>query len=373
MINMCGREEDAILFGMLLNGLSVELARQFPGGKIERISFCTGMVGAYRIEIHGDRKASVFAKRGDVRPAANGNWLMQRSGVPAPRATGGVSGAGSFSMIEPLGKRIPFGFENNILNFEGQVFLDGEGHFVEGRIVDGIDIFELEKKPGLMNMLTDALNRKRFFEEMGYAVTAAYATGTWDRNDGNLWVSAIEIMRPEPRIIANLETRGHWVFKDARDRMLMLKFASIDNDSAATYYVLHDPARGMDLGKQNARFADEDLWRIINAISRQTGLPKDQLHQEAFGGSSPAFTAGAMRWMRDFGSSPRYRQEIHDFMVAHSQDPAGVNFSQNDSFTSQMMFHGIAQFDIPCNGDPYYLVGMSGETGANGVFRIRDR
>jgi hypothetical protein len=363
--------DDGFIFGMITSGDMIGAVREmYPEGVISNIEFRNGLVGAYEVRIvdTAGQEHTLYIKRQDLRPDRAGSEYSNASGVPAPEIVISRRSGAQLEYLTPDGSTSRFGILRAMGEFDGQLRMAGRDLHVRAIAESGIgDIID---DPQMLQIFRS--DPQRFWEEFGFAMTGSFATGIFDRHEINVRAVVLEIVNPTRQDLDALRAAGHRVVRDSSGRYTVFRIGGIDTDSGGSFLVAADAAGRYDFTQMVDRFGRTDLHRLFvrmtnirnlmeQADATAQGRPARTFRVEstiaqAFGtASAPGpFQAGMQRWMREFGASQGYRQDMVRRFTSHGGETAGMGQSLHDSpdLLSQLLSSGMTYFAQGFNGEP---------------------
>ncbi|MEW6722704.1 MAG: hypothetical protein AB1324_05570 [Candidatus Micrarchaeota archaeon] len=430
--------DDGFFFGMLTSGdLAGAVRERFPDGRIISARYLNGLVGAYMLRVRDSngREHVIFLKRQDLRPDRAGSEYSQASGVPAawvvtsrPREeqritdiyhrwlAGNALDAGEMRIVADLeriradlrlstsardvgvisqilanrmaglrytmpdGSSSGYGFIGNIRDFEGPLRIAGRE--MQTRTLSAASVGDLHTRPELLDHFFN--DSRAFWEELGFALAGSYATGLFDRHEGNVWVMRVELVNPGAQDLAAIgyrrtpqggievipgRTPARTLEMDAQGRITMVSIGGIDTDTGGVYLAAARPNGTFSFSQMVQRFGSQDLHRFFvsltrlrNAIEAQAAQAEGRepvfispidLAYEAFGeppGSGALFT-GLRRWMGEFGLDQAYRNDMVRRFANHGGEPAGMGQTILPQQSAMLTSDGVAYSSFRFNGE----------------------
>ena len=366
-------------------GIISTMAEDFPDGRVTAILAMDGVGRSYMAKIRtadGGHEA-VYIKKNDQTAARNGSEISSMSGVPAAPVRTTTRSGRELKYETPEGITSGWGYTTKFGDFDGQVVIDGNGTTVQMSAVAESSVSEMRGNPLLAEFYEK--HKGTFFEELGFAFAASYATGSWDRHSDNIRVIILRVNDPSPANIKLLKERGYHVFRDEKTgEHRVFKVGNIDTDVSANYRVNYDPSsHGFDFTQANSKYGTNDLFSIFYDVGvgrgRKVSRKVYDLRRFAFGGKTARvrkvggpMRQGIERWYKLFGSNENYQSRMRTYLDEHSGEPTGVGRILSEGNRRAINEGGPFKMNGTLNGDEYQFVDMNWRAEMRSEYEITD-
>lgn len=310
-------DHDNLLWGILTDGELLVQSNKL-GGKITKIEYKHGLLGAYEFTIKTKKGTEkVYLKKINQEPAKLGADVSKISGSPAPD----VIATGKYYDAE-RGVMESYGVLENIVAAEGEILLGGQK--VKYKVHEATDFQNMYKKigpsesmdtgiPSIGKNLSSKKNVQSAKEAYGDAFASAIATGTVDRHDENMFFMKLELVNANKKTVDGLKAKGYPVATEGNKHFLY-KFGGIDLDTALFYSLKigadGKPNIGAKSLSNSSYFMIEEFYKLEhNGKTASLGSPQMNSYMKEFFAPNSPFMKGVEKWIEN-SNTPEFKSAM---------------------------------------------------------------